>query len=194
MIWFTSDQHFNHDRSFIYALRGFSSIEQANAEMVRCWNAVVSPDDEVFQLGDFFLGTDMDFVSYTLDQLNGKIHIIRGNHDSNAKINFYQNHPKIIDISDGQYFEYKHKLFYLCHYPVFTKNLERSREGQKICNIHGHTHSKLAHKGHPFQYNVAVDAHECYPVSIDSIWETIDTLDKKRDYAYSKQFKGSPHR
>lgn len=180
MIWFTSDQHFNHDKDFIYGPRGFKSVQQANSEMIRCWNSVISPDDEVYQLGDFFLGTDMEFIENTLYQLNGKIHLRCGNHDSNAKIKLYQRHPKIVDISDASYFKYGNRVFYLSHYPTYTKNLDASRGGMKIYNLHGHTHSKAPHGRTEYRYNVAVDAHNCYPVSIDKIIETIANIESKR--------------
>lgn len=180
MIWLTSDQHFNHDRDFIYGPRGFESIQQANEAMLKAWNSVVGPDDEVYQLGDFFLGTDMEFIESTLYQLNGRIHLRRGNHDSEAKIKLYQRHPKIVDISDASYLEYENKVFYLSHYPTYTKNLDETRCGLKIYNLHGHTHSKMPYGRTEYRYNVAVDAHNCYPVSIDKIVETIVKIESKR--------------
>lgn len=180
MIWFTSDQHFNHDRDFIYGPRGFNSIDEANEIMLQRWNDTVSEDDEVYQLGDFFLGTDMEFIINILDKLHGKIHIICGNHDSPAKLSIYREHPKVIEVVDAMYLKYEKKVFYLCHYPTDTRNLDASRNGSKIYNLHGHTHSKFKHGRTEYRYNVAVDAHNCYPVGIDTIVNTIEEIENRR--------------
>ena len=54
-IWFTSDTHFGHDKEFLYGPRGFASIGQHDWEIIRNWNSVVGPDDEVYHLGDMML-------------------------------------------------------------------------------------------------------------------------------------------
>ena len=39
-------------------------------------------------------------------------------------------------------------------------------------NLHGHTHSKdMFYEDRPYMFNVAVDAHNCYPVLLDDIIE-----------------------
>ena len=55
MIYLTSDTHFCHDREYIYQARGFSSIEEHDENIVKNWNSVVNPDDEVYLLGDVVL-------------------------------------------------------------------------------------------------------------------------------------------
>ena len=98
MIYFTSDTHFGHDREFIYGPRGFKNLHDMENTIITNWNKTVKPEDEVYLIGDFFLGTDLDFVRNTIDNLNGSIHIIRGNHDTDAKIDLYENLAKIIDV------------------------------------------------------------------------------------------------
>ena len=89
MIYFISDTHFNHDRDFIYSPRGFDSMEDMNNRIITNWNKTVSADDTVYVVGDFFLGSDQDYVQNTLKRLNGHIILVRGNHDSDAKIRLY---------------------------------------------------------------------------------------------------------
>ena len=48
MVYFTSDLHFCHDKDFVYAARGFENINEMNAEIVRRWNEVVYPDDDIY--------------------------------------------------------------------------------------------------------------------------------------------------
>ena len=35
MIWFTSDLHLGHDKDFIVKARGFETVEEMNAEIVK---------------------------------------------------------------------------------------------------------------------------------------------------------------
>lgn len=174
MIYFTSDTHFNHDRAFIWEPRGFGSIAESNQTLFDNWNAMVSPDDDVYMLGDFFLGIDLEFIQHTLDHLNGKIHLIRGNHDTNAKMDLYRNSDKVVEIADALWFDYQDRHFYLSHYPALTANLNDSPE-TAVFNLHGHTHSKKRfYEDRPYMYNVAVDAQGNKPVSIDQIMAEID--------------------
>lgn len=75
-VFFTSDTHFCHSRVIAYSDRPFADVAQMNEALVRNWNAVVPKDGIVFHLGDFCFGTKK-----VLDQLNGQIHLILGNHD-----------------------------------------------------------------------------------------------------------------
>jgi calcineurin-like phosphoesterase family protein len=55
-----------------------------NEHIIACWNEVVSENDFVVHGGDFAFGKKTDAVEI-LKRLNGKIHIVRGNHDRNLK-------------------------------------------------------------------------------------------------------------
>jgi calcineurin-like phosphoesterase family protein len=145
-----------------------------NETEIANWNRQVQPDDTVYVLGDFFLGTDLDFVSNTLASLKGEIHFVAGNHDSLAKINLYHNTPNIVEIKEAIHFEYQGRQFHCSHYPTITSGLTESPEHARF-NLFGHTHSnKKFYNGMPFMYNVAVDAHNCCPVSIYDIMQDID--------------------
>ena len=168
-MYFTSDTHFNHDRAFVYEPRGFNSIEEMNETIIANWNNIVTDEDDIYVLGDFFLGTDLEFVSNTLNKLSGRIHLIIGNHDTPTKIKIYNNHPKIIDVQYAYQIKYKKRIFYMSHYPTLTASLESDCH-RCIYNLFGHTHSNdKFYNDIPFMYNVAVDAHNCYPVEIETI-------------------------
>ncbi|GJD87972.1 hypothetical protein BHAOGJBA_1479 [Methylobacterium hispanicum] len=82
--FFTSDTHFGH-RSLLSAKmhrpRPFSSIEEHDEALIRAWNAVVRPDDIVWHLGDFAYRCDLSYAAGIRARLNGRIRLIRGNHD-----------------------------------------------------------------------------------------------------------------
>ena len=86
-IFATSDMHFGHDREFVWKVRGFNSIQEMNDAYVNRWNSVVGPEDDVYCLGDLMLG-DPSNIEY-IKKLNGKIHIVYGNHDTNNRRKMY---------------------------------------------------------------------------------------------------------
>lgn len=183
MLYFISDTHFQHDRSFIYQSRGFNSIEEMNNTIINNWNSTVTDEDDIYVLGDFFLGTDLEFVKNTLDILNGRIHLIIGNHDTPTKIEIYKNHPNIIDIQYAYQIKYNKRMFYMSHYPTLTASLEQDCH-RALFNLFGHTHSRdKFYNDMPFMYNVACDAHNSTPVSIEEICKDIDNeIDKCISY------------
>ena len=56
MIYVTSDLHLNHDKEFIYAARGYSSVGEMNKDLIAKFNNTVTDEDEVYILGDLCLG------------------------------------------------------------------------------------------------------------------------------------------
>ena len=92
-IWMTSDLHFNHNREFIWKARGFTSVQEMNEEIIKRHNALVRPDDDVYILGDSSLGGGDEQIlaanKALIEQLNGKLHIIRGNHDTDRRVAMY---------------------------------------------------------------------------------------------------------
>lgn len=177
MIYFTSDLHFGHDRDFIYERRGFSSIEEHDEALIRNFNEIVTDEDELYILGDVFLYDDEHGME-CLRRLKGKKHLIRGNHDTNARCELMKD--AVIDEGYSNVLDYKKLHFYLSHYPSITSNYDDGKHlAQRVINLSGHTHFKdKFYDGNPYIYNVAVDAHECFPISIEEITNDIRT---KRD-------------
>lgn len=78
--WFVSDTHFGHKNIIKYSNRPFNSVEEMDALMIQNWNKLVKPNDTVYHLGDFAFGK-FEFVRDVIRELNGKKHLILGNHD-----------------------------------------------------------------------------------------------------------------
>ena len=168
-IFFTSDTHFNHDREFVYSPRGFKTIQEMNGTLVKNWNETVGNDDDIYVLGDFFLGTDFNYIQEVLNKLNGRTHLVTGNHDTPSKITEYTSWNNIVEIADALRIRYKKREFFLCHYPVLTASLEQD-PNKAVINLFGHTHSKdKFYEDRPYMYNVAVDANDNKPVEIEEI-------------------------
>lgn len=85
-IYFISDLHFGHKDVIAFDRRPFKDVEEMEAELIRKWNAKVSRDDHVFVIGDMFGGVTTAHAGEIVQSLNGKIHLIRGNHDPRGQI------------------------------------------------------------------------------------------------------------
>lgn len=175
-IYLTSDLHFGHDREFIWKVRGYDSVEHMNTRQVEKWNAIVDSDDDVYVLGDIMLGTT-DNIRY-VSQLNGRLHIVLGNHDTTTRENLYKELPNVVEVAEiGIRLKYKKYHFVLTHYPMLTGNLEKESLKQMSLNLYGHTHQLTNfYMDLPYLYHVGVDSHNGYPVLVDDI---IEEMNKK---------------
>lgn len=182
MIYITSDFHFYHDRGFIYEPRGFSSVEEMNMMLINNFNSIITPEDEVYVLGDLLLGgaTSLEKGIQLISSLNGNLHLVRGNHDSETRWKAYAECHNVVEMDNAIYLKYGKYHFYLSHYPTYTGNLEKETLKQMTLNIHGHTHSKEKfYKDIPFMYCACVDAHNNFPVSLDDV--IIDMKNKTKE-------------
>ena len=170
MIWITSDFHFGHEKEFLWQPRGFLSWEDHAESLIKNYNEVVDKDDEVYILGDCVLKND-DFGIECLKQLKGHKYLAVGNHDSNLRINKYKEENIFEKIEYGYRLRHGKYSIWLQHYPAMMGNYKD--KNPTIC-FAGHTHSP-----DKFQnmengcYNVALDAHNCYPISIEKIIKDI---------------------
>lgn len=174
MIYFTSDLHFGHDKDFIYSPRGFKSVYEMNETLVKNWNEVVEHGDTVYVLGDSLMGVSEKNISY-MHQLKGDIKIILGNHDSAPRIELYKNSYNMEVLGYSTPLKIGKQMFFISHYPTLCAN-----DSKKIVNLCGHLHTKnkfLQIKDGI--YHVEVDAHGCYPISIESI---------RKDLRYKDEF------
>jgi calcineurin-like phosphoesterase family protein len=172
-IWLTSDWHFGHDKEFIWKVRGYNSIQEMNEGIIAKHNSLVEPDDIVYCLGDCVLG-DINNVNY-IAELNGQIKIIRGNHDTDRRVETYKILPNIEYIGWAEMIKYQGYHFYLSHYPTLTSNMDEGTPLKaRVLNLYGHTHQNTNfYNENPLMYHVGMDSHNCYPISLDSIIEEI---------------------
>lgn len=173
-IYFTSDIHFCHDREFLYKPRGFESIDEMNNAIVGRWNNIITPSDDVYILGDLML-CDNKKGTELLNSLNGKLHIIIGNHDTDNRVEIYRNLMNVVSVECAAYLKWNGYKFFLTHYPCLTGSLEHRDAKHTLINLFGHTHSKqLFYEDRPYMYNVAMDAHNSTPVGISDIVADIE--------------------
>jgi calcineurin-like phosphoesterase family protein len=151
-IYLISDMHFNHAKIIEYTSRPFRSVEEMNKTIYKNWNNTVSKDDKVFVLGDvgFF---NKDSARETIENLQGKKHLIMGNHDDNKKPAWWRE----IGFAEVSKYPIIFDSFYiLSHAPVFLT------PAMPYVNIHGHIHhNKMESKQY---FNVSVECIGYIPI------------------------------
>lgn len=174
MIFFTSDLHLGHEGILKYCHRPFASVEEMNRTLIRNYNAVVTPDDTVYILGDLSYKIPVSEANGMISRLNGHKHLICGNHDKSYDESLFE---EVCDYK--QIFECG-RHFTLMHYPM----LEWAKMRNKSIQLHGHSHNEgmeynLSCKAQGIlRYDVGVDANGYYPVSISTILNFIDMFNQ----------------
>ena len=138
-VFFIADLHFGHKDVIAFDNRPFRNVEEMEEEMIRHWNAKVSKKDHVFVIGDMFGGVNTTHAGEIVHALNGRIHLIRGNHDPKGEV--FESLFEEVALSkqiqvrvrgEKQRVVMRHRLL-----PVFRG----SDEG--VVQLYGHTHDSL---------------------------------------------------
>jgi len=161
-IFFTADTHFDHDNIIKYCKRSFNNVKEMNDKYIEEWNKIVKTNDYVYHLGDFaFKNHDLFFK-----RLNGKKHLIIGNHDKRECFNLkWEWFKQCFDLRIGN------DSVWLSHYS--------HRSWNKSCHgsyhFFGHTHGNLSDYGRSTDVGVDVWGR---PVSFEELRGKLSNKDK----------------
>lgn len=162
-IFFTADTHFFHGKIIEFCKRPFKDAEEMNAGLIQRWNQVVGKTDTVFHVGDFAYKTDGQGVKKIVDQLNGHIHLILGNHDE-AALECEMLFPFTFrDVVSYKEFRLGKQFIVLFHYGMRTWHHDLRGAWQ----LYGHSHGGLEPYGKSF--DVGVDVSDYTPLSYERV-------------------------
>jgi calcineurin-like phosphoesterase family protein len=168
MIFFTSDQHFNHTNIIKYCHRPFNNIEHMNEEIIKRWNSKVTSKDCVYVLGDFVFIPKIKIISEIVNQLNGRIFLLKGDH-GNINMDSLKDKVGLVDpivelVPTFPLVNIKTTIT-LCHWcmRVWPKSHYNS------WHLYGHSHGTLPPEGK--SHDIGVDNNNFYPLSLDEIIE-----------------------
>lgn len=117
-----------------------------NATIIANWNQRVQADDQVYLLGDVAMVPNKPSafaeVAAVLEQLNGQLIIIKGNHDNRAFLKYLAKHDAGLSAGKAHYqfadvgelIKINHHQYFLTHYPLLLGKV------QQTFNLHGHIH------------------------------------------------------
>lgn len=184
--WFTSDYHMGHRNIIGLCGRPFADIEAMESEIIERHNAIVGPDDEVYDLGDFAFRCSAEHAVECLRALNGRRTILWGNHDKPLRqavrrglVDDLVESGKVVFVGDpeprfqtGLNITIENQRIVLAHYA------QRTWQGafRGAWHLYGHSHGNLP----PFKKStdVGVDSWGFEPIGFEGIRETMDAVTK----------------
>jgi len=164
MKYYTSDLHLSHKNIIEYENRPFDSIDEMNNTIIDIINYRLSPDDELYILGDFTLEKNVDKVNSLIRRIKCKKHLILGNHDYFVKneslCSLFDSVHHYLEIDDNG------QKVILFHYPIQNWNLKNYGS----IHLYGHVHSKEELQLKECNaFNVGVDVNNFMPVTLEEL-------------------------
>lgn len=174
--WFIGDCHFFHENVIKFGGRPFKDIEEMNSSIIKNWNRVVKPKDEIYVLGDFSFGNRFE-TEEILKQLKGKKYLLKGNHDEATTS---KNCAKyFVWIKDYHEIKENGNLWVLSHYPYHSWN----KRAFGAIHVHAHSHkgADLFMVGDPWMGDDPSVYNRFICCSSDSINHTPISMDEIKD-------------
>ena len=143
--WVTADFHLGHRNILKYQpgrLIRWPSVEAHDQGLKDLWNAAVAPGDDVYHLGDFTLHHRVDTALAHLDDLNGRIHLVPGNHDVKLLRRLGRGilDPRVTPYGEVVELSCAGRRFRLSHHPADDWE---GRDGWSgVLSLHGHAHGR----------------------------------------------------
>lgn len=169
-IWFTSDLHIGHRNIITYCNRPFRDVQEMDEMLIKNWNAVVQPGDQVYVVGDMCLARPEYGVS-RIGRMNGEKFLVEGNHDKGCLKSkefrdlfawvrpLYELKVQDQDASHGT------QRIVLCHYAMRVWN--KSHHG--AWQLYGHSHGTLPDDPKSLSMDVGVDPNNYTPISYSQV-------------------------
>lgn len=174
--WFTSDLHLHHNLLSGIRGYGYDDSEEMTSVVIDRYNSKISKNDTVYILGDFALVNNTKLPE-VVKKLNGKKHLILGNHDNvNVNHNGGYGFESIYQYKEVKIGEHRFILF---HYPILSWHWIQN---PKVFHLFGHVHGNMDESLIPYKcMDVGVDTNDLYPYHID---EVISHMETKKTFSY----------
>lgn len=189
--FFISDLHLGHEKIIEYCQRPFGDVHEMDDALIGNWNRTVGPDDTVYHLGDLCFTREQ--AERYLGRLNGRIHLLPGNHDvgwfgsyglksgSGHDVHYL---PEIAELEFMQYSrdEKWPRTVVLCHYPMASWN----KKTHGAWHLYGHVHNNPKPDGFGLPdiglaINVGVDCLPGYaPINLERLAVQLEEQEERR--------------
>lgn len=158
VIYTIADLHLQHFNIIGYCSRPFSTVEEMNKVLINNWNNIVKDNDIIYFLGDMALG-EKEVIKSLVKRLNGKIYMVKGNHDKHFSTKFWlecgikETLPQGYKLIIGE--GINKRKYILSHQPLEDKEIPKG-----YINLHGHIHNTVLND--KFNPNI----HRCVSVEM----------------------------
>ncbi len=161
--YFIADTHFGDRNILHYENRPFADTDEMDRELISRWNLTVDKADAVYVLGDF--GAE-GYEEKILKQLNGKIFLVKGNHDKSS--NEYYRKAGFCEVYDMPIIF--NGFWILSHEPLYVN------ENMPYANLFGHVHNSPLFKAYSsHHFCVSVERIDYKPISLDEIFAKVNS-------------------
>ena len=160
--YFSSDWHLGHENIIKYDKRPFATVEEMNKAIIRNYNAIVTPEDEFYFLGDFAMG-DKNKTECYLQQLNGKKFFIKGDHDKQHTIELFKKYGTYL--GSKAEIEIHGQSITLCHFSLDVWNNSQ----QKSWHLFGHSHGNVPDNPNRLSFDIGINIWNYKPISFDEV-------------------------
>lgn len=166
--YYIADLHLGHAKIIQMCSRPFSDEDEMDQALIQNWNSAVTESDNVYIAGDFCLNNRKKAADY-LHQLNGRKHLILGNHDRGITkdpeaVKCFESIDQMLTVKDSG------KKIFICHYPV----AEWPGYYQGYLHFYGHIHNS-GNEAHRIMsrlegsYNIGADLTGFTPRTLEFI-------------------------
>ena len=136
MNFYIADMHLGHKNVLKFDNRPFLSVSEMDKVLIENWNSRVSTNDDVYLLGDVCYRSE-HIPAWYLKQLNGRKHLIQGNHDAvlmkdSEAMGCIDSVDKMLFVKDCG------ERIVLCHFPI----AEWNGFHKGAYHIYGHIHNR----------------------------------------------------
>lgn len=143
-LFVTSDTHFNHNKEFIFATRGYKDPLSMTDDMINIINDTVGEDGTLLHLGDFCLNTLIGEFHALINRLRVKnLWLLHGNHNNpHVNLDFREVHTFSNIEHYGHYLTFRRsKRMYVCfHFPIHVwDGMDKG-----VMHLCGHSHGGLS--------------------------------------------------
>jgi calcineurin-like phosphoesterase family protein len=179
-IWFTSDFHLGHSNIIRFCKRPFANAHEMNEAIVERMNSCVKPDDTLYFLGDFCLGSPRYVTEYRERLACKTIHFIEGNHDKTPRKlqHFFASWNLLAEVYVGK------RSIVLCHYAMRVW----PHHARGAWHLYGHSHGNLPDDPLALSMDVGVDSHDFRPWHFDEIQTVMKAkADARQEHLRKKQ-------
>lgn len=166
MDYITSDIHFGHKNIMSFCpvtrARFNNDVDYMNEQIIKEWNAVVTPRDHTYILGDVAF-CNAETAAKFVNRLNGSKTLIRGNHDTKLiKSQVFQD--CFLVIQDYYSLSIDGVKVVMFHYPI--SEWDQMHRGS--VHFHGHVHGG----------RTGLEGSRALDVGMDATGEVVVRLDK----------------
>lgn len=169
----TSDIHLNHANILTYCGNRGTTITEMNELIISNWNSMITPEDEVYILGDVAMG-QIVLAPALVRRLNGKKMLVAGNHDKTLTKKIREGDPDFVGLFDWvrDYNEvgYKHSVTGKKHMLIMSHFPFRMWNGmnQGAMMLYGHLHGSPCDVPGRIK-DVGMDTNNMMPYLLDAV-------------------------